>query len=94
MNDEHTNGNGVDKGDTDRVDYPALFLAEFRVELQSIAERLGELGERLPWATIGERRSLCFRVAEYLEVLGDKAADAAGVTRDHVAALTLYLSKR
>jgi hypothetical protein len=91
-NEQSGDGNGGDA--TDEIDYAARFLAELRVELESIAQRLGELEERLPWATVAERRSLCFRISEYLEVLGDKATDAAGVTRDHVAALTMHLSRR
>jgi hypothetical protein len=91
LSNEQTNGSS---SDTERTDYPALFLDQLRLELAAIGKRLEELGERLPWATVAERRSICFRIAEHLEVLGDKATDAAGVTRDHVAALTLYLSSK
>ena len=83
-----------DDGDTERTDYPGLFCHELRVELWEIARRLGEIEERLPLASIAERRSILFRLSERLEILGTVATDAAGVVREHVAALTLYLANQ
>jgi hypothetical protein len=89
--------NGSPKKDdetTQRTDYPAEFLSQLRLGLQEIDGHLEQLGERLPWASVAERRSIMFRLSERFEVLGSLATDAAGVTRDHVAALTMYLAKR
>lgn len=89
-NDDITDENA----DTIRIDYPAEFLRQFRLELREIGGRLDEIDERLPDVSIAERRSLMFRLSEWLEVLGTAATDAAGVTRDHVSALTLYLADK
>jgi hypothetical protein len=92
---EHTNGTGGgDDGITDKIDYPREFLRDTRVELEAICKRLGEIDDRLPFASIAERRSIMFRLAEYFEVLSTATSDAAGVIRDHTAALTLYLARR
>jgi hypothetical protein len=84
----------ADDETTDRIDYPAEFLAKCRVELGQICTRLDQLAERLPWADVAERRSLLFRVAEWLEVGSDSLGDAAAVTRHHVGALSTYLASR
>jgi hypothetical protein len=75
-------------------DYPAEFLHQFRVELWEIARDLGRLEASLPGVSVAERRSIFFRAAERFEQLGQRAIDAAGLTRDHVTALTLQLKRR
>jgi hypothetical protein len=62
------------------------------LELRQILASLERIEERLPVASIPERRSLLFRASERLEILGTVSTDAAAVIRDHVAALTLYLA--
>lgn len=79
---------------TDRIDYAVEFLRKLRVELAAIDRSLETIDERLPWFTPAERRAACWRLSQDLDLIAGSAYDAAGVIRDHVAALTLYLARR
>lgn len=84
----------MDEDLTDRIDYPKEFLRKLRLELVTIERELGEIDERLPWYAPAERRAACYRLTTLLDALAGSAYDASGVIGDHVAALTLYLSRR